>query len=178
MPLSVGGAVQGGAACGVGPRVSEEQTLWERIDEPVLRWVASLPSPFDIGILKLATREPEPFEDVPGIDTFEAHESLMRLSSHGLVDGDQSGTIGYRLWGKLRITAQGLIVLGEWPDLDRVATAAALHRLLRAMSDEAPEEARSVLRRAAGVVARTADDVVRGTAVDVARTLGREVAGG
>lgn len=75
------------------------------------------------------------------------------------------------------MTAFGWIVLGEWPDLDRIATAASIHRLLRALSDEAPEQERDALRRAAGVVARTADEVVRGTTADVARTLGREAVG-
>lgn len=154
--------------------MSVEQTLWERVDEPVLRWVASLGSPFEVDVVKLPSRDPQPFEPVAGIDTLEAHDSLMRLCSHGLIDGDQSGTVGYRTWVKLRITARGLIVLGEWPDLDRVVTAAGLHGLLTAISEDAPEGVRSSLRRAAGVVGRTADDVVRGTAVGVARTLGRE----
>jgi hypothetical protein len=43
----------------------------------------------------------------------------------------------------------------EWPDLDRVATAASLHQLLRALSEDAPKEDQNALRRAAGVVART-----------------------
>src|SRR6266540_5509492 len=55
-------------------------------------------------------------------------------------------------WSKLRVRASGWIVLGEWPDLERVATAASLHRLLRALADDAPEEERGALVRAAGVV--------------------------
>jgi hypothetical protein len=50
--------------------------------------------------------------------------------------------------------------------------------LLRALSEDAPEEDQNALRRAAGVVARTADDVLRGTAADVAGGMGEEAAGG
>jgi hypothetical protein len=85
--------------------------------------------------------------------------------------------MGNSTWSRLRVTAAGLIVLGEWPDLDRVATASSLHELLRALSEDAPEE-RSALRRTAGSVARTADEVLRGTAADIAGAAGEEAAGG
>jgi hypothetical protein len=65
-----------------------------------------------------------------------------------------------------------------WPDLDRVATAASLHQLLRALAEGAPREKRGALLRAAGVVSHTADEVIRATATDVAKTFGEEAAGG
>jgi hypothetical protein len=123
---------------------------------------------------ELELREPEPFEALPALTSQDVHEALLRLQSHGLIDGRESKAMQSSTWSLLRVTAGGLIVLGEWPDLDRVATAAALHRLLRALAEGAPEEERSALVRAAGVVSRTADDVIRGTATDVAGSIGQE----
>ena len=152
-------------------------TLWERVDERVLGWVASLPPSLDVDLIRCEEREPEPFEHIPEIDSRTVSESLRRLISYGLVDGRPSESMQSTTWSRLRLTAHGLIVRGEWPDLDRVASAASIHRLLRAVAEHAPEEERSALVRAAGVVARTADEVLRGTAADVAGTIGREAAG-
>jgi hypothetical protein len=154
-------------------------TKWHRVDEPILKWVASLGSVKGSDTqVHLELREPVPFEGVPGLTSQEVQESLLRLLSHGLIDGLESAAMGNSTWSRLRVTANGLIVLGEWPDLDRVATAASLHRLFRALSDHAPEDDQTALRRAAGVVARTADDVLRGTVADVAGSAGEDVAKG
>jgi hypothetical protein len=154
------------------------QTLWDRVDEPILRWVASLGSVDSPTQLELELREPEPFEGVPGLTSRDVQQSLMRLRSHGLIDASEFAAMQSSTWTGLRVTAAGLIVLGEWPDLDRVASAASLHRLLRALSDDAPEAERTALRRAAGVVARYGDAVLHGTAADVAGAAGTEAAGG
>jgi hypothetical protein len=153
-------------------------TLWGTIDEPVLRWVASLPPSLEVEIQTLQVREPEPFPHVAGLDSRGAHESLLRLRSHALIDGNDHGTTHYVAWSRLRVTADGWKVLGEWPDLDRVATAASIHGLLRILADEAPDEERDALLRAAGVAARTADAVLRDTVTDVAKTVGEDVVNG
>lgn len=128
-----------------------EPTLWERVDEPVLRWAASLPPSLEMELHTLELREPQQFAPIPGLDSRDVHESLGRLVSHRLVDGFDSPTMQSTSWSKLRVTAFGWIVLGEWPDLDLVATAASLHRLLRALAEQAPEGERGPLLRAAGV---------------------------
>jgi hypothetical protein len=91
------------------------------------------------------------------------HEALLRLASYGLVDGQCNGTSAFEIWTHLRITAAGLIALGEWPDLDRVMSAVAIRSLLLRLADEAPEAEKSPLRRAAGLVARMGGDAVRDT---------------
>jgi hypothetical protein len=156
------------------------ETLWDRVDEPMLRWVASLGSLMGStpAQVHLELGEPKPFDEVPGLTSRDAQRSLLRLRSHGLIDGTESAAMGNSTWSRLRVTASGLIVLGEWPDLSRVATAASLHRLLRALSEDAPEEERTALRRTAGSIARTADEVLRGTAADIAGAVGEEAAGG
>jgi hypothetical protein len=155
------------------------QTLWDCVDEPILRWVASLGSVMRSATqLHLELREPEPFDAVSGLTSRDVQKSLLRLRSHGLIDGTEARASGNSMWSRLRVTAAGLIALGEWPDLGRVATAASLHRLLRALSEDAPVEDQTALRRVAGSVARTADEVLRGTATDVAGAVGEEAAGG
>jgi hypothetical protein len=154
-----------------------EATLWERVDEPVLRWVASLPG-LTAEIYDIQIRDPEPFEHVPGLDSREVDDSLRRLRSYGLIDGRAADAMQTSMWSSLRVTAHGLIYLGEWPDLDRVATAVSLHRLLRALAEEAGEDASPALLRAAGVVSRTSDDVLRSTTSELAHDLGKEIAGG
>jgi hypothetical protein len=150
-------------------------TLWDEVDEPVLRWVFSLPPSLSMELHTLELREPEPFEPIPGLDSRQIHDALSRLVSHGFVDGRESAAMQSSTWNALRVTAQGLIVLGQWPDLDRVASAAAIHRLLTALAEDAPVEERSALKRAAGAVSRTAAEVITGTVTDVARAAGREV---
>jgi hypothetical protein len=44
-----------------------EPTLWERVDEPVLRWVASLPPSVDMESYRLELREPESFDELPDV---------------------------------------------------------------------------------------------------------------
>jgi hypothetical protein len=129
-----------------------------------------------VEIREFRLAEPEAFAAIPGLSSREVHESLKRLASHGLVDGDEGPPLQTVHWSKLRVTAFGWMVLGEWPDLDRVASAASIYRLLHALAESAPEEERGALVRAAGAVSRTADEVVRGTIADVAGTVGREVA--
>jgi hypothetical protein len=155
-----------------------EPTLWERVDEPVLRWVATLPPSLAMEFQVFEVAEPVAFEPISGLNSRDVHESLRRLLSHRLIAAEEGPPLQSTTWGKLRVAAFGWIVLGEWPDLDRVATAASVHGLLRALAEDAPEEVRSALVRAAGVVSRTADEVVRGTAANIAGTVGREVAEG
>jgi hypothetical protein len=154
------------------------ESLWERVDEPVLRWVASLPPSLNADVYDLELREPEPFDPIRGLDSREVDESLRRLLSHGLIDGRAADAFQTTMWSSLRLTAYGLVILGEWPDLDRVATAAALHRILSALADDANEDSSAALRRAAGVISRTSDDVLRSTATELAHDLGKEIAGG
>jgi hypothetical protein len=152
-------------------------TLWERVDERVLRWVFSLAPTLEHMLYTLQEREPIPDDDIPGLDSREINESLHRLASHGLIDGKPQSTSHDTSWSHLRITAQGLRVLGEWPDLDLVASAATFHHVLRKLAEDAPDEEKSALVRAAGSVGRTADAVVQGTVTNIAGSLGKEATG-
>src|SRR5687767_7021575 len=127
-------------------------TLWERVDERVLRWVAARPPTLTSSeILDFPTNPPQPFALIPELNTDEVGASLRRLHAAGFIGGKND----YESWHDLRLGPRGLVYLGEWPDLELVASALTLHRLMRAVADEAPAEEKDALTRAAGVVGRT-----------------------
>jgi hypothetical protein len=147
------------------------ETLWDRVDEPVLRWVASLPpSRTQDQTFEFPTTEPQPFAPIDGLDTWEVADSLHRLHSHGLIGGGEHLTSGLVDWSQLRVTATGCIVLGEWPDVDRAATAVSVHGILRRLGEAAGPEDRGPLLRTAGYAGGLADGVIQ----DLARSAGRE----
>lgn len=155
------------------PEGHSPPTTWQRVDEPVLRWVASLPPSLTTGeILDLSHRaETSPVE---GLEPLEVDRSLRRLLDGGFISGNGDAM---NLWWRLRLAPRGLVYLGEWPDIELVASAATLHRVLRTLAEDAPEDERDAVNRAAGVVARTVDGVLRDTLAEVAHGAGEELAG-
>ncbi len=153
----------------------DRQTVWERVDERVLRWVAELPPAFSNDqIYDFPSHRSEPFAPIPDLNTGEVGAGLRRLADAGFIAGklDRSG----ESWWSLRLRPRGLVYLGEWPDLELVASAATLHRALRALAEEAPVAERDALVRSAGVLGRTVDSVVRDTLGEVAHAGGAEAA--
>ena len=143
-------------------------STWDEIDEVVLRWLLAQDSnPKWRGITGSLPLNPAPkpaprFGDE--LDTRQVDEALTRLSGYGLVDGKREATMSDVTWTHLRLTARGLIVLGEWPDLDRVTGAHGLVVLLAELADERVERGDQVaLRKAAGTVQRLGEDIVSST---------------
>ncbi|HEV8452350.1 MAG TPA: hypothetical protein VGQ45_13030 [Gaiellales bacterium] len=162
---------------------SNAESIWSRVDEPILRWVASsLPSQLRGYRIDYPVTEADFDVSLPGISGLDAEASFTRLLGAGLIEAsDRSGTMGPQrkdILADLRVTAEGLVLLGEWPDMERIATAAGIHHLLRAVADQAPEDQRTALRRAAGLVGRTVDGVVRDTLLETAGAAGGDLAGG
>jgi hypothetical protein len=152
---------------------AETETMWQRVDERVLRWVAGLPPAFsNQEIYDFPAHPPQPFVPLPGLDTAEVGASMRRLSDAGFI----AGRSDYESWWDLRLAPRGLVYLGEWPDLELVASAATLHRVLRALAEEAPAGERDALVRTAGVIGRTVDTVVRDTLGEVAHAGGADAA--
>ena len=152
--------------------------IWSQVDERVFEWVAGLPSSLEGNAYTLEEREPKADDDIPGLDSRQINESLHRLLSYGLIDGHHhSEGMRHTTWVRLRLTGKGLRLLGEWPDLDLVASAAGMHNVLRRLAADAPEAERTPLVRAAGVLGRTVDAVVRGAVADVAGSTGKGVIG-
>ena len=142
------------------------ETVWERVDLPVLRFVAdldySLRWRFDRG---------EATEELPELKGEELDAALRRLEEHGLIAaGGRSETIGYFSWWRLRPAPDGWRALGEWPPSSEADMGAALVHILRALAEDAGDEQAKPLRRAAGSVGKLAGNVV----FDVAKAeLGR-----
>jgi hypothetical protein len=147
---------------------------WEQLEAPVLRWVLEHG---DRGTPQLPYRGQEPFEGIPELTESQVADALKRLTQYDLVAGvGPVATNAYERWERLRPTADGLRVLGEWPPAEGAAVNVALARILRgfAETDEVDDEERSAARRAAGTLSQMAGDVV----MDVAQEEMRRLAGG
>lgn len=152
-------------------------TTWDRVDEPVLRWIRD-DWPLKLGErhqYTFETRPPEPIPELDDLPSDELHESLRRLYEAELIDGLVAEAMsGRTTWTNLRLTSLGLVAIGEWPDLDLIASAVGIHDVLDALADAAPEEERSFLRRAAGTVGRLGDEIVRSTLSGIAGDLAKD----
>ena len=154
---------------------------WSEIDEPVLEWLhaqssSALPQPWQ---LRLGLRrEVEPPEEVPGVDSEEMDQALVRLEEHHLIAGRRQETIGYAYWSGLRVTARGMQILGEWPDLDQLTTAVGLKLLINELADAAGDvNDQSALRRLVGVIGEVGEGVALNTLNSAAGELGGELRG-
>jgi hypothetical protein len=143
-------------------------STWDEVDDVVLRWLFAQDSdPSWEGVTdKLVFRPtPEPQAAFGGeLDSRQVDEALTRLRDHGLIAGDRSPTTHHVRWWGLRVTADGLIVLGQWPDLDRVASAQGLVVLLSELASDAQDDVdRKALRQAAGAVGRLGEGIIDST---------------
>jgi hypothetical protein len=137
---------------------------WAGIDQRVLRWVLeqSDAPEWRSRIIELTLRpEPEPCAEFDGgPNTLQMDEALLRLRGYGLTAGNRHETEA-AIWSHLRITADGLILLGEWPDLDRVASFEGVQVMLAALAKKAEDpDDKSALRRTAGAIGRLGQGVV------------------
>ncbi len=91
-----------------------------------------------------------------------------------MIEAERGETTHYAIWSRLRVKADGLIILGEWPDLDRVASAQGVVTLLTELAAEttSPEDQKS-LRKAAGAVGRLSEEIVN----SALESVGGELAG-
>jgi hypothetical protein len=64
-------------------------TIWDRVDEPVLSWVSSLPSVKGRWDFTMCPTPP-PSGVIEGLDDRDMHEALMRLVSYELVYGQHA----------------------------------------------------------------------------------------
>ena len=148
------------------------ETVWERSDLPVLRFVAEL----DYS-LQWRFERGEPTDELPDFKGEELDAALRRLEEHGLIEaGGRSETIGYFTWWRLRPTPDGWRVLGEWPPTSEADMGAALVHILRAMAEEAGDEDAKPLRRAAGSVGKLAGNVVFDVAKGELERAGGDIA--
>jgi len=152
-------------------------TTWSEIDEPVLRWLLDRESDEEWkGRLQLPLRPSEPCPDIgTALDSRQVDEALKRLRGHALVEGERTEA-NYAMWTRLRLQAHGLILLGEWPDLDRVASFSGLQALIAAIADRAEDpDDRTALRQTAGTIGRLGEGIVESTITSIATDLAQEL---
>lgn len=155
-----------------GDGMSGEPTEWERIDLPVLRWAHEKPW----GNNWQFDRGDDASDEVPGVSNNELDASLRRQTDAGFIAGNRTETIGYFYWAQLRITANGLRVLGQWPPDLGAGVDQALILLLGQLADQAAsEEEAKWYRRAGGTVSRFGAAVVTGVVLGEVRRAGGEV---
>jgi DNA-binding PadR family transcriptional regulator len=150
---------------------------WEEIAEPVLRWVQRYPSFLSEPLLlTLAITEPTPFEDIEGLDSRQVNDALKRLQSRGLISGEMDHFGRDVIWGKLRLTADGLRLLDEWPDLEKIEAASALGAVLEQLATTAPHEDATALRRTEAYVARTSGELIRDAVSELTADAVKDIA--
>ncbi len=145
---------------------------WEELELPVLRWVLA---EGEAATSELGLGSGEPFAALPTLTQAQVEEALTQLEEHCLVVAlsPRVETSDYSAWPRLRVSANGLRVLGEWPPYDSATLQRALVDLLRGFADELPEEEAQPVRRAAGGIARFAHGVVTDAAQGELRRLGK-----
>jgi hypothetical protein len=148
-------------------------STWERVDEPVLRFVQEA----EYNAQYRFDRE-GPTEEAPHLDGVELDDALRRLGEHGLIAWAQRvETLGGYTYSRLRLAPDGLRVLGEWPPAERAQLGAAVVTILRSLAEDTDDPAeQKPLSRAAGTVARLATDVAFDVAAGEARRLGGDLA--
>ena len=152
-------------------------STWDEVDEVVLRWLlAQDASPDWAGRTgNLVFRPaPEPQPAFAGeLDGRQVDEALTRLQGYGLIVGDRGATTHYAHWSELRLTADGLILLGQWPDLARVSSAQGLTVLLAELANGAEDpDDRKALRQTAGAIGRLGEGIVNSTVESLGSELG------
>jgi hypothetical protein len=151
--------------------MSTEQSMWERVDLPVLHFVAGC----EYAAMSRFDRH-EPTEEIPALTGTECDSALRRLEGYGLIRGGRREASGYFTWWRLRPTPDGWRVLGEWPPASEDDTGAALVEILRRLAGDASEEEAKPLQRAAGSVGRLAGRVVFDVAKSEVRRAGGDLA--
>ena len=138
-------------------------TLWAERDEPVLRYLVEAPPRARI-LVTYQGRE-EPHDGLPQLSHAQFHAAVEVLHDAGYVDSaDATASIGMGRvsWTLFQVTGAGKQALGLWPRFDALGAPGELAALLEALADEAPtEEEETNLRKAAGVVRKTAPAAVR-----------------
>jgi hypothetical protein len=131
---------------------------WSELEAPVLRWIYEHEGA-DTGEILFRSSEISEIADIP---ERKLPDAIWRLEEYGLVHGQPIETSGYVIWRNLRITPDGLRVLGEWVGINE-----RLDLVLRAVAQRlAPEEARVVEETAESI-----DRVGRKTLADVAKGI-------
>lgn len=143
---------------------------WSELEEPVLTWVVD-PEVEDLRLDFGDSTSPLS----PQLNDTQVDEALSRLLGHGLIAGIRQEGSGAVWWSSLRIAADGLRVLGEWPPVEAATINEALVLILRELSGELPDEEAAATRRASTAVGKMSAETVWDAVKGEARRAGGEL---
>jgi hypothetical protein len=152
---------------------------WENLELPALRWIHAT-RPEDTGGVstgEMGLGSDNPAEALPELTESQFHEALRRLKQHGLIEGQWGETSDMIYWLHLRITANGLRVLGEWPPAEGAAVNDVLAAALRHLAPELSEEDATAARRAGSALTKISAGAVYDVLKDQAQRLGEDALG-
>jgi hypothetical protein len=142
---------------------------WDDLEQPALRWVFTHPREQTDW---LGNESHEPASVLPELTQAQLNEALHRLYQHGFTTGPGPAEgAGVTDWMNMRVTADGLRALGEWPYDPRMTLTSLLSELLEDLARQGSAEEGGRLKRAGGAVLRFGEDVLRGEL----RHLGEEI---
>ncbi len=149
---------------------------WDELELPVLEWVhLAEPNSGDLLETPDLPLDSGSCEVVPGLNVRQFDEALRTLEQYGLIQGEPNPSFGSVWWTRLRPTAQGLRVLGEWPPDDSAALHYSLVSALRRLADDLPDEDSRALRRAASSVAKLSAGAMLDLAKEQIQGLGEDL---
>jgi hypothetical protein len=148
-----------------------EPWSWEELERPVLRWV------YECGWARTGQLDhlvDKPSSILPHLNDRQFDEALRRLLDHGLVIGRRKEALVV-WWDNVRVTANGLRVLGEWPPLEAAMVNVTLARVLRALAGDLDEEDATAAKRAGSALAKMSGEVVLDIVTDRVQELGGDL---
>jgi hypothetical protein len=135
--------------------MTEPQT-WEELEWPVLRWAHDSVWAQTGGLEHLSDKRSTV---LPSLTDRQLDDALRRLADHGLIVGERTEALTV-WWTKVRPTADGLRVLGEWPPVEAATLNVTLARVLRTLAGDLDEETATATKRAASTLSRMSGEVV------------------
>ncbi len=150
----------------------DEGHTWEELELPVLRWVHQETWAHTGELQHLEAGHQSRL--IPPFTDAVLDEALRRLDHYGLITGTRDEALVV-WWKNIRLTSNGLRVLGEWPPVDAATVNVTLARVLRTLAGDLDEEAATATRRAGSALAKMSGDVVLDVVTDCMKTLGEDV---
>jgi hypothetical protein len=143
---------------------------WETLERPALQWVLAQPRKQTDWL----THDSDDYAAVvPELTQAQLNEALHRLCQAGLITGPGPAEgSGATTWMNMRVTADGLRALGEWPFDLEMTVASLLAEMLDGLAEEGDRSSASRIKRASGSVMRFGDELVRVELRQVGKELG------
>jgi DNA-binding PadR family transcriptional regulator len=135
---------------------------WEDLELLALRWLHASP-PEDAGGVSTGEMHlggENAAQGLPELTESQFDQALRRLEQHGLIVGERDETSDLVYWLHLRLSANGLRVLGEWPPAEGAAINDALAAVLCQLAPELPDDDATATRQAGSTLTKMSAGIV------------------